>query len=202
MRELYEFPPTRSNRVKWALEELGVDYTSRSVNFMTGEQQSEAHRKIHPLGLVPSYKSDKYLMQESVAILMQVIDEHPESSLAPSPGTAERASYYQWCVFSSAELDHNLYDIMKHTMHLPEAERVPELAERGKQRFSVRAEMLSAALEKQDYLVGSQFSGADIAIGYSCNWAAYTGVIEQHPILVEYYSRLQLRPAFQKVFSN
>ena len=49
MPELFEFPPTRSNRAKWALEELGVDYTSRMISFPEEQQNSEDYKAIHPL---------------------------------------------------------------------------------------------------------------------------------------------------------
>lgn len=202
MPELYEFPPTRSNRAKWALEELGLDYTSRVVSFPNGEQQAEEYKAIHPLGHVPAYRTDAYTMHESVAIVLQLLDEHPQAGLAPALGTPERAAYYQWSVFSCAELDPHLFDVMKHTMHLPEEQRVPKIAQRGRERFAARGKILSQALQGREYLLGSEFSGADIVLGYSCNWAAYTGLIENHPTLVAYYARLQQRPAFQKVFSN
>lgn len=198
----YEFPPTRSNRVKWALEELEIEYKSEMVDFQKGDQQSPQHRKVHPLGHVPAYRTNDYVMHESVAILLQLMDEHPEAGLTPPLGSPDRAAYYQWCIFASAELDSNLLDVMKHTMHLPEEKRNAEIAERGKDRFGRRAEVLSQALAGQDYLLGSEFSGADIAIGYDCNWAAYVGLLEPFPILSAYYSRLQLRPAFQKVFAG
>ena len=200
MPDFFEFPPTRSNRAKWALEELGLDYTSRIVDLRTGEHRSDAHRKIHPLGAVPAYRAEGQTILESVAILLRLIDEHPDKGLAPAIGTPERGSYYQWCVFSSAELDPALHDVMLHTMHLPHEQRVPAIADRGRERFAARAEMLSQALDGQDYLLGAMFSGADIAIGYCCNWADYTGLIRDHPTLVGYYARLQSRPAFQRVF--
>ena len=202
MPEFFEFPPTRSNRAKWALEELGIDYASRTVDFMTGEQQSDDYKSIHPLGHVPAYRTDGYTMHESVAIVMQLLDEHPEAGLAPEVGTPMRAEYYQWCVFSSAELDPVLFDVMKHTMHMPPEDRVPEIAERARTWFDERAEMLSSALASRDYLLGARFSGADIAVGYDCNWAEYTGMLERHPPLVNYYERLQARPAFKKVFAR
>ena len=202
MGELFEFPPTRSNRAKWALEELGIPYASRRVDFMAGEQQSEAHRAIHPLGHVPAYRTEAYTMHESVAIVLQLLDEHPAAGLAPAPGAPERAAYYQWCVFSCAELDPALFDVMKHTMHLPEAQRVPAIAERGRERFAALGGMLERHLEERDYLLGARFSGADIALGYDCNWAEYTGLIANHPVLVDYYARLQARPAYQKVFAQ
>ena len=91
MAELFEFPPTRSNRAKWALEELGIDYTSRIVDLRRDEHSSPRHRAIHPLGLVPALRTDTYTMFESVAIVMQLLDEYPERRLAPPPGSAQRA---------------------------------------------------------------------------------------------------------------
>ncbi len=200
MSELFEYPPTRSNRAKWALEELGVEYTGVSVNLPEGEHHSIEYKAVHPLGIVPAYRTSNYTMVESVAIVMQLVDEFPEKGLAPPVGSPQRAGYYQWCVFASAELDPSLFDVMRHTMHLPKEQRVHEIAERGRERFLARGHMLSMALEDNEFLLGSKFSGADIAIGYCCNWAAYTGQLEAHPTLVKYYSRLQQRPAFQKVF--
>ena len=202
MPEFFEFPPTRSNRAKWALEELGVDYTSHMVSFAEGKQHSAEYKAVHPLGLVPAYRTDDYTLVESVAIVLQLLDEHPEKGLAPAPGAPERAAYYQWSVFACSELDPALSDVMQHTMHFPDDQRVPEIAQRGRERFAARATMLSHALDGHDYLLGEQFSGADIALGYSCNWAAYTGQLQEHPELVAYYGRLQARPAFQTVFSK
>ena len=98
VRELYEIPPTRSQRAKWALEELGIEYSSHIVNAHEEQQKSAAYRVIHPLGVVPALQTDTYTMFESVAIVLQLIDEHPEKNLAPAVGTPERAHYYQWSV--------------------------------------------------------------------------------------------------------
>ena len=200
MPDFFEFPPTRSNRAKWALEELGIDYTSRMIDFWEGEQQSDAYKTVHPLGIVPAYRTDDYTLLESVAIVLQLLDEYPEKDSAPAIGSPQRAEYYQWCVFSSSELDPALSDAMHHSMHLPQKKRVAEIAQRGRDRFAARDAMLSKVLKSRDYLLGSEFSGADIVIGYCCNWAAYTGQIENHPRLVDYYSTLQQRPAFKRVF--
>ena len=104
MPELFEFPPTRSNRAKWALEELGVAYASCIVDLPQGEHHSEEYRTVHPLGHVPAYRTADYTMHESVAIVLQLLDEHQECGLAPVSGTPQRAEYYQWSVFSCSEL--------------------------------------------------------------------------------------------------
>ncbi len=110
MTILYAFPPTRSNRAQWALEELGLTYENRIVNLEKGEQNACEYLSRHPLGVVPVLETDHYRMFESVAIIMQMIDENPDSGLAPEAGSPERALYYQWCVYAPAELDCRLME--------------------------------------------------------------------------------------------
>lgn len=200
MPELYEFPPARSQRVRWLLCELGLDYDSKLINLEKEQQNSPAYRAIHPLGVVPAYKTDDYTMLESVAITMQLIDEHPESGLAPPIGTPERAAYYQWCVFSCAELDYPLTQITWNELILPEDQRDPAAAEAGHKRFGPRAEMLSNHLRDRHFVLGDSFSGADILIGYNCFWATLTDSLASYPVLETYLRRLQDRPAYRKAF--
>ena len=72
MPELFEFPPTRSQRAKWALEEVGLEYSSRVVDLMKGQQDEEAYRAVHPLGVVPALMTEEYTIFESVAIVLQL----------------------------------------------------------------------------------------------------------------------------------
>jgi glutathione S-transferase len=208
MLELYEYPPTRSQRAKWALEELGIEYSSQIVNLTEGQQDSDAYRAIQPLGVVPALKADGYTMFESVAIVLQLIDEHPEKKLAPAVGAPERAAYYQWSVFACAELDPAIMMYFDNALRPLEAMRPPgrqhdaTFADYGRRDFAIRASMLSHALEGRDYLLGSGFSGADILVGHSCFMAAHIGLpIGEFPILEAYYGRLQQRPAYQRAYS-
>jgi len=208
MTELYEFPPTRSQRAKWALEELGVEYSSHVVNLAQGEQNADAYRAIHPLGVVPALKTDDYTIFESVAIVLQLIDEHPEKNLAPALGTPERANYYQWSVFACAELDPAIMMFFDNTMRPLEYMRPPgaqhnaELAARARADFASRANILSKVLSNRDYLLESGFSGADILVGHSCFMATRMELIGDHPVLVAYYERLQQRPGHQRAYGD
>ena len=208
MIELFEWPPTRSQRAKWALEELGIAYTSHTVNLREGQQNTDAYRGIHPLGVVPAIRTESYTIFESVAIVLQLIDEHPESGLAPALGTPDRALYYQWCVFACAELDPAVILYFDNTMRPLEFMRPPgtphdpKLAERARNEFAVRADALSTVLRDREYLVGSSFSGADILVGHSCFMATFVGLIGDHPVLQAYYRRLQQRPAHQRAYGT
>jgi len=200
MNTLHEFPPTRSQRPKWALEEIGADYTSNLVNLQDGKHKSDNYLALHPLGTVPAYEGDGYTLLESVAIVMQLLDEHSSNALAPKPGSAERAMYYQWCIFGPAELDELLFTVTQNELFLPEDKRNITAANQARVRFAARATMLSDTLQNQDYLLGSQFSGADIVIGYNCFWATFTGLLDDYPVLQAYLGKLVERPAFQRAF--
>lgn len=208
MTILYEWPPTRSQRAKWVLEEAGVEYDSRKVDMMAGEQKSDAYRAVHPLGVVPALQTETYRMFESVAIVMQVIDEHPQAGLAPAPGSPERAAYYQWNVFAAAEVDPALMMYFDNALRPegflrpPATRHEPVMAERGRYDFSVRAEILSEALINRDYMLGDAFSGADIVIGHSCFMAEHMQLLADHPVLQVYLDRLKKRPAYRRAYAG
>lgn len=208
MLELFEWPPTRSQRVKWVMAELGVPHTSHLVNLPHGEHNTEDYRAVHPLGFVPAVKTDSYAIFESVAIVLQLIDEHPDSQLAPALGTPERALYYQWSVFAGSELDPALMLYFDNSMRPPEAMHPPgtpydpRLAELGRGDIEVRAKVLSDALANRDFLLGSNFSGADILVGHSCFMIRHMGLLGGFPVLEAYYGRLQQRPAHRRVYAN
>jgi len=200
MNTLYEFPPTRSQRPKWALEELDLEYNSKPVDLREGNHKSDDYLSVHPLGLVPAYEGEGYTLLESVAIVLQLLDENHGAKLAPTIGSSQRAKYYQWCLFGPAELDGPLSAVTANELLLPEENRDAVAAKRGREHFAQRADFLSSALKDQDYLLGSNFSGADIVIGYNCFWATFTGLLDAYPVLQAYLARLQDRPAFQRAF--
>ena len=93
-------------------------------------------------------------------------------------------------------------------MRLPEHSRPPgtphnpDLAARARSDFAVRAQTLTNVLSERDYLLGSEFSGADILIGHSCFMVTLTGLIGDYPVLAAYYARLQQRPAHQRAYPD
>ena len=206
MITLYEFPPTRSQRAKWVLEELGLPYRSRLVDLSAKEQDGAEYRAIHPLGVMPALQHKNYTIYESAAIVMQLLDENPDRKLAPTPASPERALYYQWCVFAAAEFDPAIMMYFDNTMRPLEAMRPPGtphdpgLAERGRADFQIRAAALTHALADREFLIGDDFTGADLLIGHSCFMAAHTGLIEDFPELKAYLERLQERPAYQRAY--
>ena len=202
MPVLYEYPPTRSQRTKWVLEELEIEYESHLVNLPNGDQNQPEYRSIHPLGVLPAFQTDGYTMLESVATILQLIDENQSQGLAPAIGTKERAQYYQWCIFGCAELDIHIQTITQHEILLPEDRRDPDRAKRARALFAERGLMLSNHLSDKSYILGDQFSGADIVLGYNCYWASFSNLLQDFPVLQNYLERLSQRAAYQRAFPS
>ena len=187
---------------------MEIPYSSTIVQLPEKQQDTAAYRAIHPLGVVPALRTDAYTIFESVAIVLQLIDEHPESKLAPALGTPERAYYYQWCVFAGAELDPAIMTYFDNAMRPLESMRPvgrqhnAELAELGRGEFAIRADALSKVLADRDYMLGTAFTGADVLIGHSCFMATFTGLIGDYPVLEDYYARLRRRPGYQRAYAG
>ncbi|MDB3935720.1 glutathione S-transferase family protein [Granulosicoccus sp.] len=202
MTTLYEMFPTRSQRVKWMLEEIGLHYDTSTVDTRSGGHRSLEYTAVNPMQVVPTLQTADYKIHESVAIVLQLADEHQKAGLAPPIGTSDRARYYQWCVFGSAELDFPIGLITQNELLLPEDERSETLGQLGRELFSKRANILSAALGDEPYILGHEFSGADIVLGYNCFWSTFTGLLDDQPVLMAYLKRLQDRSAFQRAFAE
>jgi glutathione S-transferase len=79
-----------------------------------------------------------------------------------------------------------------------EAERSAAVIDAGKKKFAEIATVLEQALGAKPYLLGDQFSAADVMIGSTPAWGQFLGLLEGRPVLQRYVERLSQRPAFQK----
>lgn len=202
--KLYDatMPGTRGTRVRWMLEELGVPYETKALDFRKGETRAPEYLEIHPHGKVPAFEIDGEPLIESSAICMHLADLHPERGLAPKLGTPERARWYQWMVYAPAMLDEPLVDRIFHTVLLPPEKRRPELVTKADAAWKVSAAFLEKTLSKQDYLTGSAFTAADVVVGYDVALAGNMGMLEGYPALQAYLGRLSSRPAFAKAYGR
>lgn len=202
MIKLYGFPRSRSTRVVWMLEELGLDYDFIKIDLMAGEGQSAAFKKIHPDGKVPAIDDDGFVLTESAAILTYLGDKHPSSKLVPAAGTQQRARYDEWSYFVLAELEQSLWTVGKHTFVLPENKRVAEVLPVAHWEFLKACKVLAEWLDGKEYALGDSFSALDILIAHTLNWAAAFKVPNGYPILDRYRERMIARPAFAKAVAR
>ena len=186
----------RPIRAAWTLEEVGAPY--ELVKMSTEEGKGEEHRSRHPLGRVPVLEDDSgRMLFESAAICLQIADTHPQAGLIPAPGTHERALVYQWTVFGPAELEPPLIESAIY------ADSDPERSATARRRFEKAVAAASDALGSEEYLVGGEFTVADVMVGSALAFTARTGRADLLPEnLQAYIARLAERPAYQRAYER
>jgi len=200
MIKLYHAPLTRSVRIYWLLEELGVPYELETLAFTP---PTTPFSQGTPSGKFPVIQDGDLTISESGAILEYILERYGKSRLAPAPGTPARGPFLQWVHFAEATAFPPLGEIAFNTLFKPEAERIPAVVVEARNRAVVALGVLEEALAGKDYLLGSEFSGADIMMGYTLQVARLLGVLnEQFPNVGGYMARLEARPAFQKALAS
>jgi glutathione S-transferase len=200
MITLYHAPKTRSVRIHWLLEELGdVAYELNTIKFKPEVIKGPEYRQIHPLGKVPAMQDDGVVMFESGAMVQYILEKYGAGRLEPQVGTPERAKFLQWIHFAEATATAPLGDIAQHSFFRPEAERIPAMVDDGRRRYTAALDVLESELAGRQYLLGDEFSAADVMMGYALMLGKLLGVLtDAHPNVQAYLGRLEQRPAYQK----
>jgi glutathione S-transferase len=192
---VYGFPDTRSLRVTWMLEELGLDYDYHLVNMAKGESRSPEYLAVNPAGKVPALKTEHGILIESVAIINYLGALKPDEGLIPTHSLFERARYDQWCLFAVAELEQPLWTIGKNKFALPKAQRCPEIFPTAEWEFQKALGLFSEALGDNPYILGAHFSAADILLAHTLFWGRDFKQKIEAKNLQAYMQHIQTRPA-------
>ena len=196
MLHIYGCPQTRSSRATWALEEAGAEYGYTAVDLRNGEHKKPEFLMVNPSGKVPALTDGALNLSESAAIVTYVGEKYPASGLVPSDAF-DRAHYFQWCFFVMSELETPLWTMAKHTQYLPEERRVPAVSESCLWEFDLAVKIADQHLQGREFVVGNHFSGADILISATLNWARSLGATLP-PSLETYANKMLARPALAK----
>lgn len=197
---LYDMPKTRAFRVRWILEELGLDYRLEAVDIFSPAAHSPAYRAIHPLGQVPALRIDDEVMFESGAIVHWLADTQPAQGLAPALDAPQRRHYEQWMYFAVASLEFAAWDILLHGTILPEEVAVKAIVPYATGRYQEALEVLEPLMRERDYLLDAHFSAADILVGHTLMWLPE--LLADTPALQTYTTRLRQRPAFRRAMKR
>lgn len=199
MLKVYHAPNTRSIRVLWLLEELGVPYDKQTVEFTPAYLQSPEYLAVHPLGKLPAIEDDGLVLNESGAIVQYILAKHAGSHLEPKLGTPAYGTYLQWLHFAEATVMPPISQIVQHTFRKAKEDRIPAVVEDAKAQLHKLLTYLDKVLADRPFICGEQFTAADIMLGYDLNLTKLIGVsLDEHKPVADYFARLSARPAFQK----
>jgi glutathione S-transferase len=190
----YEFAPTRSIRVRWILQELGVPFDPVTVNLAKGEGRRPEFLRLNPTGKLPVLVDGDFVLSESVAIVRYLAEKYPQAGFMPTDPIA-RAEVDRWLMFTATELEQPLWRIARNTALYPEEKRLAADVARATEDFAPMAAITEAHMKGREFVVGSSITAADFVLAYTLDWADEAGLLGGYPALQAYLARMYARPA-------
>jgi glutathione S-transferase len=185
----YTNPMSRGRIVRWMLEEVGQPYRTELLDYNT-TMKAPAYRAINPMGKVPALRHGDTIVTECAAICTYLADAFPEAGLAPPPGDRRRGVYYRWMFFAAGPVDAAATNESLGFVMPPGRERMA-----GYGCFGDVMNALEGAVSHSDYVVGDDFTAADIYLGSQIGWGMLFGSVEKRPAFERYWARISARPA-------
>ena len=206
---------SRSQRILWLLEELGLDYDIQRYERDPKTMLAPASlRAVHPLGKSPVITDGELTIAESGAIVDYLIERYGAGRLAPAAGTAERLRYTYWLHYAEGSAMSPL--LLKLVFDKIESAPMPffvkpiakAISGKAKSSFiepQIRQHLdyLEAELGKSQWFAGGEFSGADIQLSFPLEAAAARGGLDAgRPRLMDFLKRIHARPAYQRAIER
>ena len=206
---------SRSQRVLWLLEELGLPYEIRKYerNAQTMLAPPEL-QKVHPLGKSPVITDGDVTVAESGAIIEYLVERYGNGRLAPAIGTPERLRWRYWMHFAEGSampplLLKLIFDKVE-TSPMPFFVKPIAKAISGKLKAAMvtpnltrQLDFMEAELAKSEWFVGDGFSAADVQMSFPIEAAAQrAGLDASRPKLMGYLKRIHARPAYRRALER
>jgi glutathione S-transferase len=188
---LYHISPSRSSIVLWMLEEIGEPYDIELLDLKKGENREPAYLAVNPMGKVPALRHRGVVITEAAAICCYLADRFPAARLSPPIADARRGPYLKWLFYGPSCLEPALIDRM--------------MKREGGQRsalgwgdFDSVVSVLREAVSRTPFLLGDDFTAADVVIGSGLRWGMMFKGLPELPEFTNYTKRLEARPALQR----
>ena len=189
---LYHASPSRSSVTLWMLEELGQPYDIHLLSLSKGENREPAYLAVNPMGKVPAIRHGDTVITESAAICTYLADEFPAAKLNVPVGNPRRGVYLKWLFFGPGCIEPAVTD-----RAFPRKEE-PRRGMLGYGDFETAMNTVAAAVEKGPWLMGEQFTAADVVVGAGIRWGMLFKMIPERPEFAAYAARIAARPAAQR----
>jgi glutathione S-transferase len=205
---------SRSQRILWLLEELGVPYDiKRYARDRKTLLAPEALRTVHPLGKSPVITDGEVTVAESGAIIEYLLGRYGEYRLKPDPGTPEALRYTYWLHYAEGSLMPPLVmklvfaRIKKQPGPIPLRPVVHLICNKVLSTFvnpqvQLHLRYVEGELRKTSWFAGEDFTAADIQMSYPLEVAAGRASFDEHPRLVAWLQQIHSRPAYQRALQR
>lgn len=204
MLTIHHLVLSRSDRIVWLAEELGLQYELvRHVRNPETFRSPDSLWQAVPMGKSPAIVDGDLTLIESGAIVEYILDTYGNGRLRPARGTREYWAYQQW--MHAAESTLMIPVILEVLCTLTQTDS-PGLKGFMDGEYQTTFKYLDATLARSPYVAGPEFSGADIMVGYSLHLANGSAIplfaghppLDQCPAIRDYLARIEARPAFQR----
>ena len=195
MLKVHHLNNSRSQRIVWLMEELGVEYEivpyqrDATTNLAPPELKS-----VHPLGKSPVITDGAITIAESGAIVEYAVARYGGGKLQPDPKSDAHVAYSEWLHYSEGSA---MLPLMMNLYLMRLGEAGAPLHERVASEIDNNLAYIAGALGDKEYLLG-EFTGADLQMSFVMEVARAFGKLAPYPTLAAYIARLQARPAFKR----
>lgn len=185
----YTNPMSRGRIVRWMLEEVGRPYRTVALDYAT-TMKAPDYLAINPMGKVPAITHRGVVVTECAAICAYLADAFPDAGLAPATDDPMRGPYYRWMFFAAGPVEAAV--TTKALGLLAPAEKS---AMAGYGSFDQVVDGLESALTEAPWLLGEQFTAADVYVGSQIAWGLMFKSLPARPAFQAYAERLNARAA-------
>ena len=160
---IYGIARTRAFRALWIAEEVGLDYEHLPIEIGDAGARAPEFLRLNPNGRLPFIDDNGFVLFESLAITLYLAKKHSNGKLYPGALEGE-ARAWQWSLWAVTEVDRGVNIWSLHAVRLPPAERDADKRNEALKVLAPPFKVLDAAVAKQDYLLGSEFTVADLNV--------------------------------------
>jgi len=201
MITVHHLNDSRSDRILWLLEELGVAYEIKKYERDAMTRYAPAALKVvHPLGKSPVVTDGDRTIAESGAIIDYVIRRYGGGRLQPEPASPRYDQYVHWLHYAEGSGTAPLL-LQMYTM-LMGGGAAPTLQKRIDEEIANHLGYLDRTLAGREFIVGNEFTGADVQITFVAEMATLLGQIGPYSNLRSYLTRMHARPAYRRAIER
>jgi glutathione S-transferase len=201
MITIYHLDTSRSERIVWLMEELGLEYKLELHLREPNGAAPEALKAIHPLGKAPIIRDGDVVLAESGAIVEYIVNRHAGGRLAVAADAPSYARYLYWIHFAEGSLM-SLMIVALVLTRMPDGDKTPA-GSRVLARMKHMLSFVDAKLADGPYFVGPEFTAADVMMTFTFTTMRHflDYDLAPYPHIVAYLKRIEARPAYQKAMA-
>jgi glutathione S-transferase len=190
---------SKSQRILWLLEELNLDYEIKHYKRLRSGMAPPEMQIAHPLGKAPIVEIDGAVLAESGAVVQYILERHGGGRLMPEPASPDYPRFLELLHYAEGSISPPI--IMALLSNLMKVDN-PTFIGMTDSMVRTHLDFVASLLELSDYLIGGEFSAADIQLTFILQMASGQGLLDSRSHLRDYVARMEGRPAYKRAIEK